>query len=103
MKNVMMMLVSLMAFAPAFAQETAAVATSGGITDGAIRAIAAAIAISVAALGGTLGQGKIGAAAMDGISRNPAAQKAMFTPFILGLALVESLVILAFVVVMLIK
>ena len=61
-------------------------------------AIGAGIAIGIAALGGALGQGKIGAAAMDGIARNPQAQKTMFVPMILGLVLVESLVIYALVI-----
>ena len=56
-------------------------------------AIGAGLAIGAAALGGALGQGKIGAAAMDGIARNPQAQKSMFVPMILGLVLIESLVI----------
>ena len=61
-------------------------------------AIGAGLAIGIAALGGALGQGKIGAAAMDGIARNPQAQKTMFVPMILGLVLIESLVIYALVI-----
>ena len=61
-------------------------------------ALAAALAFCVAALGGTLGQGKAVAAALEGIARNPQAAPKMFTPFILGLALIESLVIVGFVV-----
>ncbi|MEZ4871001.1 MAG: ATP synthase F0 subunit C [Bdellovibrionales bacterium] len=60
--------------------------------------MSAGLAIAVAALGGALGQGKIGAAAMDGIARNPQAQKNMFVPMILGLVLIESLVIYALVI-----
>ena len=61
-------------------------------------AIGAAIAIGVAAFGGAIAQGKIGAAAMDGIARNPQARKEMFVPMIIGLALVESLVIYALLI-----
>ena len=61
-------------------------------------AIGAGMAIGAAALGGALGQGKIGAAAMDGIARNPQAQKTMFVPMVLGLVLIESLVIYALVI-----
>jgi len=57
------------------------------------KAIAAAIAISVAAFGGALGQGRAAAAALDGIARNPNASGKIFTPMILALALIESLVI----------
>ena len=76
----------------AFAAE-GAVATSG-FTNGAM----AAIGMGGAAIGGALGQAKVASAMLDGISRNPGASGSMFTPFIIGMALVESLVILAFVI-----
>src|SRR5258707_104269 len=79
----------------AFAQEHAA---TGGSPHGSAAAIGAGIAIGVAALGGTLGQGKAAAAALEGISRNPGAANKVQTPMILGLALMESLVILAWVI-----
>ena len=56
------------------------------------------LAIGIAALGGALGQGKAAAAALDGISRNPAAQGKIFVPMLIGLALIESLVIYALVI-----
>ncbi len=58
----------------------------------------AALAICVAALGGTLSQGRATAAALEGISRNPGAAARIQTPMILGLALIESLVLLSFVI-----
>jgi F-type H+-transporting ATPase subunit c len=61
-------------------------------------ALSAAITIAIAVLGGTMAQGKTAAAALEGIARNPAAKADIFTPMILGLALIESLVILAFVI-----
>lgn len=64
----------------------------------AMIALAAAIAIGVGAYGGTQGQGKAAAAALEGIARNPGAQNKIFVPMILALALIESLVILTFVV-----
>ncbi|MCA9547907.1 MAG: ATP synthase F0 subunit C, partial [Myxococcales bacterium] len=67
-------------------------AFAAGPNDG-ILAFSAALAISVAALGGALGQGKAAAAALEGIARNPGAQNKIFTPMILALALIESLVI----------
>ena len=60
--------------------------------------IAAGIGMGLASLGGALGQGKAIAAALEGIARNPGAQPKVFIPMLVGLALVESLVILAFVV-----
>ena len=58
---------------------------------------AMAIALGLAALGGTLGQGKAVSAALDGIARNPSAQPKILTPMILGLAFIESLVIFALI------
>lgn len=60
--------------------------------------IGAALAIGLAAFGGSLGQGKTAAAALEGIGRNPAAQAKIFVPMIIGLALIESLVLYAFVI-----
>lgn len=60
--------------------------------------LAAAFAIAVAAFGGALGQGKTAAAALEGIARNPAASGKVFVPMIIGLALIESLVLYAFVI-----
>lgn len=60
--------------------------------------LAAALAIGVAAFGGALGQGRAAAAALEGIARNPNARGAIFTPLILSLALIESLVIYALLI-----
>ncbi len=84
---------------PAFGEEvTNHAVASAGISNTAYFALGASFAIGVAALGGALAQGKIGSAAMDGIARNPQAQKNMFIPMIISLALVESLVIYALVI-----
>jgi|SRR3954463_3066301 F-type H+-transporting ATPase subunit c len=64
---------------------------------------AAGFAIAIAALGGTLAQGRATAAALEGISRNPGAAAKIQTPMILGLALIESLVLFAFVVAFLLQ
>lgn len=92
MKKIMLFSAVLFASIPAFAAEAV---TSNSA---AMYAIAAAIAIGLAAFGGTLAQGKIGASAMEGIARNPEAQKSMFVPMIISLVLIESLVIYALVV-----
>ncbi len=81
-------LVTLVA-APAFAE--------GGAADG-VGAFAAAFAISVAAFGGAIAQGRAAAAALEGIARNPGAKSAIQTPMILALALIESLVIYALLI-----
>ena len=88
-KSFLLGLATFLGSIPAFAQDGSATA---------YYAIGAGIAIGAAALGGALGQGKIGSSAMDGIARNPQAQKEMFVPMIIGLALIESLVIYALVI-----
>ncbi len=96
MKNITLMLTVLLASVGAQAQETAQAAVAGN--NYGLLAIGAAVAISIAVLGGTLAQGKAASAALEGISRNPSATDKMFTPMILSLALIESLVILAFLI-----
>lgn len=66
-------------------------------------ALSAAIVLGVAALGGALGQGKAAATALEGIARNPAATDKLFTPMIIALALIESLVIYALVIAFLLQ
>ena len=56
-----------------------------------------ALALGLAAIGGALGQGRAISAALEGIARNPSAQDKIFTPMILGLAFIESLVIFTLV------
>ncbi len=66
-------------------------------------AIGAGFAIGLAAFGGSLGQGRAVAAALEGIARNPQAAGRIQTPMIIGLALIESLVIYAFVIAILLQ
>ena len=63
-----------------------------------IIALAAGFGIAIASFGGAIGQSRVGAATMEGIARNPGAASAMFVPFILGLALIESLVIYTLII-----
>lgn len=94
MKKVLTLVAATLATQAVFAQEAMAQSSS----DKGLLAIAAGLAIGVAALGGAFAQAKTAAAALDGIARNPAAQGKIFTPMIIGLALIESLVIYAFVI-----
>jgi len=80
----------------AFAQDDRAGSNSYDVK--AWAAAGAALAIGLGVLGGALGQGRAAAAALEGISRNPGASARIQTPMILGLALIESLVLLAFVI-----
>src|SRR5512140_647098 len=58
--------------------------------------LACGLGIAIAAFGGALGQGRTASSALDGIARNPGASSKIFTPMILGLALIESMVIYSF-------
>lgn len=93
MKKAMLFAATVLASVSVFAQEATAQSSNGGLV-----AIAAAIAIGLAVYGGTSAQGKAASSALEGMARNPAAADKMFTPLILSLALIESLVILAFLV-----
>jgi F-type H+-transporting ATPase subunit c len=61
-------------------------------------ALASGLAIGLAALGGGIGQGIGISGGLEGIARNPEAQPKIFVAMIVGLALVESLVIYALVI-----
>ena len=63
------------------------------------RALAAGIGFAIAVFGGAVGQSRIGAAACEGAARNPGAAGRIQTMMILGLALIESLVLFALLVV----
>ena len=82
----------------AFAQEAAKAAETNKFDVQAAAAMAAGFAIAIAALGGTLGQGRAVTAALESIGRNPGAAPRIQTPMILGLALIESLVLFAFAI-----
>jgi F-type H+-transporting ATPase subunit c len=64
-----------------------------------LKAIAAGVGFAIAVFGGALGQSRIGAAACEGAARNPGAAGRIQTMMILGLALIESLVLFALVIV----
>ena len=80
---------------PVFAQAGAPAAESGA----GLKAIAAGVGFAIAVFGGALGQSRIGAAACEGAARNPGAAGRIQTMMILGLALIESLVLFALLVV----
>lgn len=92
-------LITFVAGGNVFAEEAAQAAQAGvGVSAAAALAIASGIGIAIAAFGGALGQGRAVSTALEGIARNPGASDKMFTPLILGLAFIESLVIYALVI-----
>lgn len=60
--------------------------------------LAIGFSVPVAAIGGALAQGKAAGAALDGIARQPEAASKIQTAMIIGLALIESLVIYALLI-----
>ncbi|HYO97316.1 MAG TPA: ATP synthase F0 subunit C [Polyangiaceae bacterium] len=94
---------STLASTTAFAQEGAAAAAGGDTSAQAMAALSAGLAIGLAVVGGGLGQGRTAAAALEGISRNPGAAPRIQTPMILGLALIESRVLFAFLIAFLLQ
>ena len=90
------MMALLMLATPVFAQEAPAAAAAAGTN---WVAIASGFSMAIAAGLAALGQGKIGAAACEGMARNPAARAGIQLAMILGLAFVESLVLFTLVVV----
>jgi F-type H+-transporting ATPase subunit c len=80
---------------PAVAFAQAADAAANKFDTDSWLAIGAALAIGLAALGGTTAQGRATASALEGIARQPSAAPRIQTPLILGLAMIESLVLFA--------
>jgi F-type H+-transporting ATPase subunit c len=94
MLGLLSLLITTLTAASAFAQD----AGSNEFDMKALGLIGAGLGMGIAAFGGALGQGKAAAAALEGIARNPSASDKLFTPMILGLALIESLVIYSLVI-----
>ena len=78
---------------PAYAETEA-----GAGIDRGIIGLGAALGLGIAALGAALGQGRATAAAMESIGRNPSSADRLFTPLLLGLALMEALALYPFVI-----
>ncbi|HXG51881.1 MAG TPA: ATP synthase F0 subunit C [candidate division Zixibacteria bacterium] len=66
-------------------------------------AIAAGVAVAIAAFGAALGQGRVGASAMESIGRNPNAADRLFVPLVITLALLEALALYGFVIAILLQ
>ena len=75
--------------------------TDNGVVPGS-KSIAAAIAIGLAAAGGAIAMGVAAAKAVEGIARQPEAESKIRTTFMLGLVFIETAIIYALLVVILI-
>ena len=83
---------------------TAAMAQTGGGDGGSWGyALGAGLAVGLAGLGCGIGQGLTAGNTTAGIARNPGAAGAMFTNFILGMVLIESIAIYGLVIAFLLQ
>ena len=95
--------VAILTFAAILGFSSIALADDGGAKAAGLWAffgiaIAAGIAIGIAALGTGLGMGNAINGALQGVSRNPEAGGRILTMMIVGLGLIESLAIYAFLI-----
>ncbi|MGI6027214.1 MAG: ATP synthase F0 subunit C [Candidatus Scatomorpha sp.] len=88
--------------APAQAAETAAETVQGADTNTGMKALAVGIAIGLAAAGGAVGMGMVGGKAADGISRQPEMEGKIRTTLMLDLVFIETAIIYALLVVILV-
>jgi F-type H+-transporting ATPase subunit c len=79
-----------------YAQEATGESQSNGINKWL--AISASLGIAIAAFGGAFGQAKAIQAALEGTARNPGSADIIRGMLIIGLAFIESLVIYALVI-----
>ncbi len=84
------------------AAQTTQVQTETGDSTTGLKAIASGIAIGLAACGGGIGMGISGGKAAEGISRQPEAEGKIRTSFMLGIVFIETAIIYALLVVILI-
>jgi len=95
---------SLLSFGAVLLTAGSAFAEGGeGAGGGLLIAIGVGLGIGLAAFAGALGQGRVAAATLEGIARNPNAADKLFVPMILGLAFIESLVLFTWVLMLLMQ
>lgn len=96
------LIVVMMVFAvamPAFAADDATAAADSALGD---KAMAAAVAVGLAAAAGAIGMGWAIAKSVEGISRQPEAEGKIRTTLMLGLVFVETAIIYALVIAILV-
>lgn len=97
------MIVLIASISPVFAAGTESAGASSAVVDSTgDKAIAAAIAIGIAAGAGAIGMGLAIARSAEGISRQPEAEGKIRTNLMLGLVFVETAIIYALIVAILI-
>jgi F-type H+-transporting ATPase subunit c len=99
-KPLLAVLWMLVLVTPAFAETAEG---GGGVWHHGLIALAAGLGLGLAAFGAALGQGRATAAAMESIGRNPNSADRIFTPLIVGLALMEALALYGLVIAFLLQ
>lgn len=107
---ILMLVVMLMAFSlPVFAAEASgpvSAESAVGVTEAANpigdKALAAGICVGLAAFGGALGMGMAISKSSEGISRQPEAEGKIRTTLMLGLVFIETAIIYALIVAILV-
>jgi F-type H+-transporting ATPase subunit c len=92
---VVLALVAMMVIAPAAFAQGADQGAQPPINPTTL-VLAVGFGVAIAAVGGGLGQGRIAAAACEGIARNPGAAGGVRAAMILGLVFVETLTLFTF-------
>jgi F-type H+-transporting ATPase subunit c len=93
---VVLALVAVMMIAPAAFAQGAADQQGQPPINPTTLVLAVGFGVAIAAVGGGLGQGRIAAAACEGIARNPGAAGGVRAAMILGLVFVETLTLFTF-------
>ena len=86
---------------PVFAADDTATAAEADNTLG-LKAIGSGLAVGIAAAGGAVGMGLVAGKSTEGISRQPEAEGKIRTAMMLGLVFIETAIIYALLVVILI-
>ncbi len=92
--NLLAVVSGVMISGAAFAEGAEAAVSSGN----GLIAIGSALAIGLAAIGASGGQGKAAGAALEGIARNPGSKDSVFVPMLISLAFIELPALLGFLV-----
>ena len=96
------LVIALALAAPVFAADPPAEAAAEADNTIGLKAIAAGLAVGIAAAGGAVGMGLVAGKSTEGISRQPEAEGKIRTAMMLGLVFIETAIIYALLVVILI-
>ncbi len=103
MRKRLKFILTLAVFAAALAATTTVFAAEGeALPLDSARAIGAAIAVGLAACGGAIGMGMAVANSVEGISRQPEAESKIRNMLMLGLVFIETAIIYALVIAILV-